>query len=225
MDRLQKVYGLLLEGFGEQGWWPLGGRYSPEFKRRRKTGRERFEIAVGAILTQSTSWKNVEKALESMRKSNALSRERIRSLPVKRLAKIIQSAGYRNQKAKKLKEFVKFKGEVTRENLLSIWGVGEETADSILLYAHDRPVFVVDAYTRRVAQRLGIANGVKYSELQRIFEQSLPRDAQLFSEYHALLVELGKKHCKKNPECGGCPVLGLCRNGKGVNKKTVDGWE
>lgn len=210
MDRLQKVYGLLLEEFGEQGWWPLGGKYDPEFKRRRKNERERFEIAIGAILTQSTSWKNVEKALESMKREKALSSEAIKKLPVKRLAKIIQSAGYHNQKAKKLKEFVKFKGEATRENLLSIWGVGEETADSILLYAHDKPVFVVDAYTRRIAQRLGIANGVKYGELQRIFEQRLPRDAQVHNECHALLVELGKKYCKKTPECGGCPVTRFC---------------
>jgi len=214
MDRLQKLYGSLLEEFGEQGWWPLGGKYSPQFKRRKKAPQERFEIAVGAILTQSTSWKNVEKALDSMKKNNALSREKIRSLPVKKLAKIIQSAGYHNQKAKKLKEFVKFRGEATRDNLLSVWGIGEETADSILLYAYDNPVFIIDAYTRRVAQRLGISNGKKYGELQKVFEQSLPRNAQLFNEYHALLVELGKKYCKKNPECGGCPVVGLCANGK-----------
>ncbi len=201
MNKLMQVYELLFERFGKQNWWPVS------------SNNKEFEVCVGAILTQNTAWTNVEKAIKNLKENNLLSKEAIAKVNVKKLANLIRSAGYFNQKAKKLKEFASFDGEVTRENLLNIWGIGPETADSILLYAYNRPTFVIDAYTKRIFSRLG--RGEKsYEELQEMFMKNLPENYRLFNEYHALIVRLAKEHCRTKPECGNCPLNNVCQTGK-----------
>ena len=215
---IERIFGLLLKEYGKQGWWPIVNPKTLLSEYRGDSPRnedERFEIAVGAILTQNTSWKNVERALAGLKRASMLSKGKIKDMPTSDLAKIITSAGYYNQKAKKLKAFVGFRGELTRDNLLDIWGIGPETADSILLYAYAKPLFVVDAYTKRIFSRLGLAEeGVSYDSLQNLFHSSLDMDQKLFKEYHALIVEHAKRHCRTKPVCEGCPVNNQCRSFK-----------
>lgn len=198
---LMKIYELLFERFRKQGWWPV------------ISDSPRFEVCVGAILTQNANWTNVERAIKNLKENNLLNRKAIVDVNVKKLARLIKSAGYFNQKAKKLKEFAKFNGEINRENLLNVWGIGPETADSILLYAYNQPVFVIDAYTKRIFFRLGFGEK-SYDELQTMFMENLPKDSELFNEYHALLVRLAKEHCKTKPECSSCPLNQICETGK-----------
>jgi endonuclease-3 related protein len=147
-----------------------------------------------------------------MAKSKLLSPKALRQVPISRLAGVIRSSGYYNQKAKKLKALVGFTGTWTRENLLEVWGLGPETVDSILLYSRGEPYFVVDNYTRRILFRIGIlpAIGTPYQPVQELFQAALEPDAMVYAEYHALLVELGKRHCRKKPVCPGCPLTGYC---------------
>ena len=196
MNNLNKIYDILYKQFGPQHWWPANSR---------------FEVIMGAILTQNTNWKNVEKAIKNLKERNLLNKEAIQNIPEKELASLIKPAGYYNQKAKKLKAFVKFEGEITRENLLNIWGIGPETVDSILLYAYNKPIFVIDAYTKRVINRLGYKEQT-YDELQTLFMENLPTDEKLFNEFHALLVQLGKNYCKTKPVCEKCPLRKECSN-------------
>ena len=213
--RVMEVYRILLGAYGEQGWWPVRGTYSASFKKRRRTPAERFEICVGAILAQNTSWKNAEKALDNLREVGALKRKTMEKLGQKELATLIRPAGYYNTKAKKLKEFLKYSGRISRAGLLGIWGCGPETVDSILLYAYGKPVFVVDAYARRIFSRLGLCRlekgGNSYGKLQEYFMESVPQDPEIFNEYHALIVGHAKKHCRAKPECSGCPLKKLCK--------------
>lgn len=208
---LMKIYNLMHDSYGSQGWWPVNGEYSGKSKLNDK---ERFEICVGAILTQSASWKNVEKALESLRKNKCMSAEKINNINLRRLASIIKSSGYNNQKAKKLKAFVRFlisKKEITRENLLDVWGIGNETADSILLYAYNKPFFVVDAYTKRIFSRLGlIRKNAGYNEVQEFFMKNLPKNNRIYNEYHALIVEHAKRYCNTKPKCDECALNNIC---------------
>ncbi len=222
MDKVLQVYETLLEKYGFQGWWPIlntksnSSVYDKNFSKRERTSDEKFEICIGAILAQNTNWQNAEKALYNLKTKNILSPDRLGSINLKSLASLIRPSGYYNQKAKKIKEVIKFldsRKEVNRENLLSVWGVGPETADSILLYAYNKPIFVIDAYTKRIMNRLGFKEN-SYENLQKIFMQNLPKDAQLYNEYHALLVRLGKEFCKKKPSCKGCPILESCKKGK-----------
>ena len=205
------MYERLLAVYGPQGWWP---------------GRTPFEVAVGAILTQNTAWTNVEKAIAALRRAGALSFRGMKRLSERRLAALIRPSGYYNQKARKLRAFLDWLGErggrsgslrralagpleEVRESLLAVHGVGPETADSILLYAGGRAVFVVDAYTRRALSRHGMpgAATAPYEELRALFESNLPRDAALYNEFHALLVRLAKERChKRTPRCSGCPL-------------------
>lgn len=209
--KLMDIYSLLYNNYGPQGWWPLHGKYS---SKTSLTEEEKFEICLGAVLTQNTSWKNVEKALENLRKNKLLNKDKLRKIKAERLAELIKSSGYNNQKAKKIKKFIKFldsRQEITRENLLKVWGVGGETADSILLYAYSRPHFVIDSYTKRVMSRVGICDeNIKYVSLQEVFNKNLKQDVDLFKEYHALIVEHAKRFCKKKPECENCPVKNEC---------------
>ena len=209
---------------GLRGWWPVfrqgaGPDERPTYdpRRRRLTRRQRFEIAVGAILTQNTAWANVEKAMIELHRARVLSVEGIRRIPQCRLARLIRSSGYFNQKAKKLKAFVRFlKGPIgpmpdpptIRGEFLAIYGVGPETADSILLYSLEQAVFVVDAYTRRIFSRHGWIRGDEsYEEIRSWFERHLPRKTALWNDYHAQLVEIGKRHChRRRPECRSCPL-------------------
>jgi endonuclease-3 related protein len=208
----REIYRLMLERYGEQGWWPVKDVYSPSFKKRKRTPSEKFEIAVGAILAQNTSWENVKKALGNLREARALTKEGMGKLTPKELATLIRPAGYFNMKARKLREYLKYSGRVTREGLLGIWGLGPETVDSILLYAYGEPVFVVDAYTKRMLCRMGLCGEkATYGELKSLFEGSLRKDAKLFNECHALIVEHGKRHCRAKPVCEGCPLGAICK--------------
>ncbi|HLD05369.1 MAG TPA: hypothetical protein VJG90_06635 [Candidatus Nanoarchaeia archaeon] len=216
------VYKTLLKAYGSQGWWPLlYRREKPGFDQdgyHPKNEQQRFEIILGAILTQNTSWKNVEKSMRLLQEKELLSLEKLDKVPLKRLATLIKSSGYFNQKAKKIQAMIRFlksKQPTTRENLLSIWGVGPETADSILLYAYRQPIFVIDAYTKRIFSRIGLCkDDVRYEELQQMFHKGLENNSPLFNEYHALIVEHAKRYCKTQPICEGCPLISMCQYGK-----------
>ena len=204
---LLEIYEKLLETLGPQHWWP---------------GDTRLEVIIGAILTQNTNWKNVEKAIGNMKREKVLKLGILMEMNHKHLAGLLRPSGYFNQKAKKIKAFVshvfsshngslKRMGVVElhplRRELLGIFGVGPETADSILLYAFQKPIFVVDAYTKRIFSRHGFFNEHwSYDEMQSFFMRHLPRDITLYNEYHALIVRTGNGFCRKNPICGSCPL-------------------
>jgi len=209
--KLQLIFKRLYTAFGPQHWWP---------------GESAFEVMVGAILTQSTSWSNVEKAISNLKKKKLLDAAKLYSLPTGKLAGLIKSAGYYNIKAARLKSFLKFfvgrygadirrmrqePAGILRQQLLAVKGIGPETADSILLYALQKPVFVVDAYTKRIFSRHNLARpDAPYSQVQEFFMQHLKKDPELFNEYHALLVRLGKDYCRKqNPKCEICPLWSI----------------
>jgi endonuclease-3 related protein len=202
------MFDVLFAFYGPQHWWP---------------GDTPFEIIIGAILTQNTNWRNVESALKNLKRRERLSAAGIHATSTARLAALIRPAGYYHVKAARVKEFVRFfldtyNGEIKRmkrrradslrKEFLAIKGIGEETCDSILLYALGKPVFVIDAYTRRIFSRHGfIEEDATYSEIQDLFESNLRGDAKLYNEYHALLVRLGKERCRRrNPICEGCPL-------------------
>jgi endonuclease-3 related protein len=206
---LTDVYKILLKDFGRQPWWSTKRGFVPR----------NLEICVGAILTQNTSWKNVEKSLESLVKHSLTTAEKIANYDTRKLQAIIRSSGFYKQKAKRLKglcifitEHKNFYKNVTREELLAIKGIGNETADSILLYACDKLFFVIDAYTRRIFSRLGLIDEkLKYDEIREIFEKGLPKDVFVYKEFHALIVEHAKKYCKKKPLCNTCPLRVKCK--------------
>jgi len=205
---LDEYYNSLFTAFGPQHWWP---------------GKTQFEVIIGAILTQNTSWKNVEPAIANLRAAGLLSPTGIGTIPLRRLQRLIRSSGYFRQKAKKLKAFcdflrTEFGGSlkrmfatptaVLREKLLGVFGIGPETADSILLYAGDHPVFVVDAYTKRMLARHGwIDEKAKYEDVRWMFERHAPGESGWFNEFHALIVSTGKNFCRtQEPLCGECPL-------------------
>ena len=224
---LKNIYKKLLDFYGPQGWWP---------------GDSPFEVMVGAVLTQNTSWKNVEKAIGNLRSKNLLEPYRLHKTPTRRLASLLTPSGYFNVKTKRLKSLLKFfvnnfDGDFRRmkkrslrslrTEMLKVNGVGRETCDSILLYALDKPIFVVDAYTRRIFSRYGfISETESYDEIQNFFMKNLDdidfRGSKnggritnhqslvtIFNEFHALIVKHGKTLCKKNPLCDECPLLNL----------------
>ena len=206
--QLMAMYRALFKAYGPQHWWP---------------GESPFEVIVGAVLTQNTAWINVEKAISNLKRERLLSPARLRHVAPRRLAQLIRPSGYFNIKADRLAHLMAFltgryggnlarmlrddPGEL-RKGLLLVNGIGPETADSIILYAAGKPVFVVDAYTKRIFSRHGlVTEGARYDDVQQLFMGSLPGDAGLFNEYHALLVMVGKRHCKKSaPLCTGCPL-------------------
>lgn len=214
---LQQIYQTLHNHFGSQHWWPADSS---------------FEVIIGAILTQQTSWNNVEKAIDNLKKENLLDPKKLRDIKDEELEKLIQPSGYYKQKTKKLKNFInflweKYNGKLEklfdrpvhklREELLSVNGIGKETADSIILYAANKPIFVIDAYTVRIVNRLGITQEKDYDKLQELFQENLPENVQLFNEFHALLVHLGKNYCKKKPRCDECPLNSRCNYANSVN--------
>jgi len=215
---LLKIYKKLYKKFGPQGWWPttLDNELHPQHHGiAPRNEKERFEIIIGAILTQNTNWKNVEKAMFNLNKEKLIDINKIKKISVKKLGSLIRPSGYYNQKAERLKLAVEFffgNKNPSREELLGLKGIGPETADSILLYAFNKPVFVVDAYTKRIFSRLGFCDGkCSYTELQELFHKNLPKKVKLFNEYHALLVELGKNYCTKKPKCKNCLLNKLCK--------------
>ncbi len=222
---IQKIYNILYELYGPQGWWPLSssGGYHPNNYLLPDKKKDIFEICIGAILTQNTNWSNVEKALFNLRKRKLMNAKKILEVDDEILAMAIRPAGYFNQKAKKIKIFANFfiqlqnKNKIpTRKELLSLWGIGPETADSILLYAYKIPTFVIDSYTKRILEALHIINGdlkLSYDEIKEIFESNLPNDYILFQEYHALIVQHAKKHYSKKPFGKNCPLLPVIGNG------------
>ena len=226
MGKIEDVYNSLYSHFGSQHWWPVTreGKLHPEYSDGPKNEMQQLEVCFGAILTQNTNWKNVEKAIIQLNKNNLIDVKKILRIGNKKLAKIIKSSGYHNQKAIKLKNFCKFLSDnhdgkpgllfknginELRKQLLSINGVGPETADSIILYAAKKPIFVVDAYTKRIFSRIGFGEKA-YDELQKLFMSNLPNNERLFNEYHALIVELGKNICKTKPLCEVCPINRFC---------------
>jgi endonuclease-3 related protein len=204
---LLKIFKTLLKSFGERHWWP---------------GETPLEIVVGALLTQNTSWKNVEKAINNMKKEGVLDVERLYRIDNERLSEIIRPSGFFNIKSNRLKNIVnviynKYSAKIEnminvdadllRVELLNVNGIGPETADSILLYALNKPVFVVDAYTKRFLKNHKLYNGdYDYHDIQKFFMDNLPHDTYLFNEFHALIVYLCQIHCKKTPICTGCPL-------------------
>lgn len=205
---LDEYFNTLFTSLGPQHWWP---------------SQSQFETIVGAILTQSTSWKNVEHAIANLRDAGLLSPPALDKVPLRRLEQLVRSSGYFRQKARKLKAFCQFlrsqyRGSlkkmfesptiVLREKLLGVFGIGPETADSILLYAGGHPAFVVDSYTKRILVRHGwISENTKYEEIRWLFERQLPGDARQFNEFHALIVTTGKNWClKQEPQCDKCPL-------------------
>jgi len=204
---LHEIYDRLFTAFGPQHWWPAASR---------------FEMIVGAILTQNTSWKNVEKALLSLKEESALNPVALRKMPQSKLARLIRSSGFFNIKALRLKAWITFlfdeyggsldrmfaeEGDLLRKKLLFVKGLGPETVDSILLYAGNYPSFVIDAYTRRIFSRHQMLDPKSpYETIQHFFMERLPVDPTLYNEYHALIVTLAKQFCKKEPECAECPL-------------------
>ena len=221
--RLKSAYDKLFACYGPQHWWP---------------GDSPFEIMVGAILTQSAAWSNVEKAIDNLKTAGKLSAAALREIPVDELAKLIYPSGYYNAKAKKLKALVDWLGlsnddlsrldnrptQELRCELLNVHGIGPETADSILLYALQRPIFVIDAYTRRLFSRLRIApEKDAYDRWQATFMDNLPADAQLFNEYHALIVRQGKEKCRKSARCEDCCLSENCPESEIILQRGANG--
>ena len=216
-QRLEHIHALLKKTWSTDGWWP------------NEAGP--FETCLGAILTQNTSWLNAEKALCNMKKEGLVSIEKVREIPINELATIIRSSGYYNAKAKKIKSFVDYvyanyngiicdllKQPITklRNALLEIYGIGNETADDIILFASNKPSFVVDAYTLRIFSRIGILQkNVDYSTAQQFFHKNFDNNTLLFQEYHALVVILAQNNCHKSlPECITCPIQNECEWGR-----------
>jgi len=209
-QKLMSMFHLLLDHYGPRHWWPA---------------ETKLEMMVGAVLTQNTNWKNVEKAVENLKQKKLISVKALYSIDIAMLAQEIRPAGYYNVKANRLKNLIYFivdhydgnvnklssdEVQALRQGLLSVNGIGPETADSILLYAANHPVFVIDAYTHRILYRHNIiADQATYQEMQELFMDNLPADSALFNEFHALIVEAGKDYCRKKSLCGECPLNSL----------------
>lgn len=230
------IYEILLDKYGLQGWWPVYSLRNIEGRDNRgylicgvSIGTDRnlplrksskYEIAIGAILTQNTAWTNVEKALSNLIDLNLMDPKIISDIDQKELANVIRPSGYYNQKAKKIKILTRFllEGDYLKDgniphraDLLNLWGIGEETADSILLYAYNIPVFVVDAYTKRIFTRIGLLEeSADYEEISRIFTNNFENDSVIFQEYHALIVRHAKEYCKKKALCKTCILNNIC---------------
>ncbi len=226
-----KLYEILLDHFGHQNWWPIDKEY-----HRENNSNPRFEIIIGAILTQNTAWSNVEKALKNLKTKNMLDIRKISNIDTETLQEMVKPSGFFNQKAKRVKNLASyldsnykrdlglfFKREIKeiRAELLSINGIGPETADSIILYAGNLPIFVVDAYTKRICERIPLDTNIFYDDIQEYFEKNLSSKypekelTQVYNELHALIVVLAKNFCKKKPECKKCPLQKNCMFGTG----------
>jgi endonuclease-3 related protein len=208
---LEQLYEKLYSQYGPRNWWPADTR---------------FEVIIGAILTQNTSWSNVEKAISNLKSANMLEPEKLKMVHIKTLEKAVHPSGYFRQKARRLKDFNnylidQYNGDLDkmfsrpldelRKEMLQQKGIGPETADSILLYAGNKPIFVIDAYTRRLIGRLGLSDKLTYEDLQVFFMENLPEDVQLFNEYHALIVVFVKNICRPKPVCDHCFLNDYCQ--------------
>lgn len=220
MSTLHEAYERLFAAYGPQHWWP---------------GETKFEILVGTVLVQNTAWRNVEKAIVNLRENGVLTPKKLHALPVEELSELIRPAGYYKVKAQRLRNLLKlvveqydgdleamFDGpqDVLREELLAVSGIGPETADAILLYVGEKPAFVVDTYAHRVLARHGwVEYEADYHSIQEQFVRELPAEPRLYNEYHALLVKVGKEHCKTAPQCDGCPLHEMLPEGGPVQRE------
>ncbi|MEF8848723.1 MAG: endonuclease [Candidatus Thermoplasmatota archaeon] len=222
-----ELYQILSDKFGRLKWWPTDRKY------HKKNGTDpRFEIIIGAILTQNTAWSNVERALKNLKNENILNLDEIVECNDEKLKELIRPSGFFNQKAKRVKnisEFFKekYSGDLDsffnkeplelRKQLLNLKGIGPETTDSILLYAGEKPIFVVDAYTKRICKRLPVESKDSYKEIQKYFQKKFIKNynhsdlVEVYQQVHALIVELCKNYCRKKPKCNGCPLREKCR--------------
>lgn len=233
MNKIKQVHRQLCQTYGKQGWWPLtpdGKLESEHHQGRPLNDKHRFEIIVGAILTQNTAWTNVEKALLNLNRARLNNISKIAKAKQEKIGVLIRPAGYYNQKSERLKivadfflkngfsEMQSLETKELRSTLLAIKGIGPETADSILLYAFEKPSFVIDAYTKRIMSRIGLCTpDASYDELQNLMMDALASDVnyrecnvELFKEYHALIVEHAKQHCRTKPICDGCCLSKVC---------------
>lgn len=208
--KLERLYYLLLDIYGFQGWWPI----DREYHLLRGTD-PRDEIIIGAVLTQNTSWRNVEIALQNLKREGELSLSFVRDSDTEKLKELIRPAGFYNLKALRLKGVAEFLNPtervcwIDREELLSVKGIGKETADAILLYAGNRLTFVIDKYTQRFMKRFMGVDG-DYEQLRLFFQSNIPKDLELYREFHALIDEHAKRFCRSTPLCGECPLKSLC---------------
>ncbi|MDA3849723.1 MAG: hypothetical protein PF447_00455 [Spirochaetaceae bacterium] len=225
--QLNQIFETLLSHYGPQGWWPIKSSlqgvntsgYHPKDYSFPREEMQRFEIMVGAVLTQNTNWRNVSMVLKNLIRENLLIAQKMALLTQEELSIKIRSTGYHNQKAKKLKILCDFlllgdylKGNVpSRKDLLALWGIGPETADSIGLYAYGRLDFVIDLYTRRILSRLGfyVAKD-NYDSWQDLCVSTLPKDLRVYQEFHGLILAHAKKHCGANTQCKECPLYNDC---------------
>ena len=230
-----KLYEILLKEFGNLNWWPMDKKY-----HEKNNSDPRFEVIIGAILTQNTAWSNVEKALENLKSKKMLNLKNISNANIDELQKLVRPSGFFNQKAERLKTVAlhvknNHKGNldnffdrdmpIIREELLSLNGIGPETADSILLYAGNLPIFVVDAYTKRICERLPLETNISYDEVQNYFQIELSQNyvksqkelIKVYNELHALIVILAKNYCKKKPDCTKCPLGEYCDFKRGLS--------
>ncbi|MFC1567031.1 endonuclease III domain-containing protein [bacterium] len=211
---LKNIYDILYDSFGPQKWWPADSK---------------FEVIIGAILTQNTNWNNVEKAIVNLKIQIKLTPKNLHELSLKKIEKLIKPSGFFKQKSERLYIFCEHLRDNysyslkkmfdkslidLRKELLAIKGIGPETADSIILYAAEKPIFVIDAYTYRLVNRLGFDIERKYETLQNFFHENIKADVELFSEYHALIVKLAKEYCRKKPLCEFCILKSLCKEGQ-----------
>ena len=229
MNHIFTIYKILSKEFGKQNWWPVtpDGGLKPVYRPpKRLTSSQKWEIVTGAILTQNTSWKNVEKAMINLNKRSFF--QNPYKFSPSEIKKMIRPSGFYNQKSKYLNNFIRYvkinyrknlsallskNTSVLRNELLKINGIGAETADSIILYAAQKPTFVIDAYTLRILNRLGVTASGDYARVKTCMEENLPESVKVYSEFHALFVVLGKDFCKKkNPNCPACPLNHMCCN-------------
>lgn len=222
----KNLYRVLQKEFGNLNWWPIDKNY-----HEKNDSDPRFEVIVGAILTQNTAWSNVEKALVNLKSRKMLNIQSISDLDIEKLQEMVRSSGFFKQKAERLKDLAFYlrnnyncnlnylfdrKFHIIRQELLSLNGIGPETADSILLYAGNKPVFVVDAYTRRICERLPLDTDISYDAIQNYFQTELAKSYskkelnQVYNDLHALIVMLAKKCCRKKPLCDNCPLEKYC---------------
>lgn len=220
------IYKTLYKKFGKQNWWPVDKEY-----HKKNLSDFRFEIIVGSILTQNTSWSNVEKAIMNLKKNNMLNIQNLIDADFDYLTEIIKPSGFFNQKTKRLltisnflknnfnsnlNKFFNREKRLIRNQLLSLNGIGPETADSIILYAGSKPIFVVDSYTKRLCERIPLKTKLFYDDIQNFFEKDLNKNfkneelVNIYNEFHALIVKLAKDNCKKKPNCDNCPLKEQC---------------
>jgi endonuclease III related protein len=225
-SRLRSLLPRLAAAYGPQGWWPLplaadrpgfdGHGYHPGDYGAPRCAADRFAVAAGAVLTQNTAWRNAELALRALGEAGLMDARALAAAPVEEVAAAIRPSGYYNQKARKLQLLARFldgRGDAPpgRHELLALWGIGPETADSILLYAYHVRVFVIDAYTRRLLGRLGLAAGREsYDDLAAMCAAATPGGEEAYNELHALIVRHAKEHCSSVPRCGRCPLARIC---------------